>query len=51
MKVNELKLYIYIFKKKRKKMENLWKRFFLIEEEEYTVVTNDRMIKKTSRRI
>ena len=51
MKVNELKLYIYIFKKKRKKMENLWKRFFLIEEEEYTVVSNDRMIKKTSRRI
>ena len=53
MKVNELKLYIYIyiFKKKGKKWKTCGKRFFLIEEEEYTVVTNDRMIKKTSRRI
>ena len=49
-RIKILYIYIYILKK-RKKMENLWKRFFLIEEEEYTVVTNDRMIKKTSRRI
>lgn len=40
MKVNEFKK-----NKKRKKMGELWKRFFLIEEE-YTVVTKDRMIEK-----
>ena len=49
MKVNELK-YIYILKKNGKNGRFVEK-IFLIEEEEYTMVTNDRMIEKTSRRI